>query len=47
METTALKNKEIAEQVGIPNVNTFIRLFKKHMGATPGEYRKQAMFSKR
>jgi len=43
METTTLKNKEIAEQVGLPNVNTFIRLFKKHMGTTPGEYRKQSV----
>ncbi|MBQ3055788.1 MAG: helix-turn-helix domain-containing protein [Oscillospiraceae bacterium] len=45
METTTLKNKEIAEQVGLPNVNTFIRLFKKHMGTTPGEYRKQTVGS--
>ena len=41
METTTLKNKDIAEKVGLPNINTFIRLFKKHAGATPGEYRKQ------
>lgn len=40
METTNLKNKDIAEKVGLPNINTFIRLFKKHAGATPGEYRK-------
>ncbi len=40
METTVLKNKDIAVQVGLPNINTFIRLFKKHAGTTPGEYRK-------
>lgn len=43
METTTLKSREIAEKVGIPNVNTFIRLFKKHIGTTPGEYRKQTV----
>lgn len=36
-----LKNKEIAEKVGIQNINTFIRLFKKYTGFTPGEYRKK------
>ncbi len=40
METTNLKNKDIAQKVGLPNINTFIRLFKKHAGTTPGEYRK-------
>lgn len=43
METTTLKNKDIAEKVGLPNINTFIRLFKKHAGATPGEYRKHRL----
>lgn len=43
METTTLKSREIAEKVGIPNGNTFIRLFKKHIGTTPGEYRKQTV----
>ncbi len=36
-----LKNKEIAERVGIANINTFIRLFKKYTGYTPGDYRKK------
>lgn len=36
-----LKNKEIAEKVGIANINTFIRLFKKYTGYTPGDYRKK------
>jgi len=36
-----LKNKEIAEKVGIQNINTFIRLFKKYTGYTPGDYRKK------
>ncbi len=35
------KNKDIAEMVGLPNINTFIRLFKKYTGYTPGEYRKK------
>ncbi len=36
-----LKNKDIAERVGLQNINTFIRLFKKYTGYTPGEYRKK------
>ncbi len=35
------KNKDIAIMVGLPNINTFIRLFKKYTGYTPGEYRKK------
>lgn len=35
------KNKDIAAMVGLPNINTFIRLFKKYTGYTPGEYRKK------
>ena len=34
------KNRDIAVMVGLPNINTFIRLFKKYTGYTPGEYRK-------
>lgn len=33
--------QEISDAVGIYNVNTFIRLFKKYMNMTPGAYRKE------
>lgn len=32
--------KDISKEVGYANVNTFTRTFKKHMGKTPEEYRK-------
>ncbi|MFE5321629.1 helix-turn-helix domain-containing protein [Paenibacillus sp. NPDC056579] len=32
---------EIGEAVGYVNVNSFIRIFKKHEGVTPGQYREQ------
>lgn len=38
--TTALKNDEIAEKVGIVSRSTFFRLFKKYEGITPQDYRK-------
>lgn len=41
MEDSKLKVKDIALKVGISNINTFIRLFKKYEGNTPNEYRKQ------
>ena len=41
IENPQLKNKDIAEAVGLQNINTFIRLFKKYTGYTPGEYRKK------
>lgn len=41
LETSPAKVKDIAAQVGIPNVNTFIRIFKKYVGKTPADYRKQ------
>ncbi len=31
--------QEIGERVGQPNVHYFIRLFRKHLGVTPGAYR--------
>ncbi|MBM7565104.1 helix-turn-helix transcriptional regulator [Paenibacillus sacheonensis] len=37
--TTDLSVQEIGEQAGQPNGNYFIRLFRKHMGASPGAYR--------
>lgn len=33
-----LKVKDLAQQVGYNNVNTFIRIFKKYEGISPGEY---------
>ncbi len=38
---TTKKVKEVAECVGIFNVNTFIRLFKKYKDVTPNEYRRK------
>lgn len=33
-----IKLTQLGEQVGITNVNTLIRIFKKHSGLTPGQY---------
>ncbi|WP_158301911.1 helix-turn-helix domain-containing protein [Paenibacillus mesophilus] len=38
--STAMKNDEIAEKVGIVSRSTFFRLFKKYEGITPQDYRK-------
>lgn len=38
---TDLSVAEIAERLSYSNAQNFIRLFKKHMGITPGQYRKQ------
>jgi transcriptional regulator GlxA family with amidase domain len=38
--------KEIAEAVGLPDVNHFIRAFKKQYGQTPNAYRRQATLEK-
>lgn len=35
----AVKLAEIAELVGMGNVQSFIRAFKKYEGMTPGQYR--------
>lgn len=40
LQNTDMKIHEIAEKVGYFNVNSFIRMFKKINGLTPGEYRK-------
>lgn len=40
MKRSNIKLSDIGSQVGIPNPNSFIRVFKKHTGATPSEYRK-------
>ncbi|HHV97637.1 MAG TPA: helix-turn-helix transcriptional regulator, partial [Clostridiaceae bacterium] len=39
LKNTDLKIKDIANEVGIENVNSFIRIFKKYYGISPGEYR--------
>lgn len=36
-----LQIQEIAEEVGYLNTNSFIRMFRKYTGVSPGEYRKQ------
>ncbi|MDQ1914473.1 AraC family transcriptional regulator [Paenibacillus sp. GD4] len=36
-----LKIHEVAARVGYQNVNSFIRMFKRYSGMTPGEYRKK------
>ncbi|KST43428.1 helix-turn-helix domain-containing protein [Enterococcus faecium] len=33
-----MKVNEVAEAVGVKNVNTFIRMFKQYEGITPGKY---------
>lgn len=40
LEETELSVSEIAERLSYSNAQNFIRLFKKHMGITPGQYRK-------
>lgn len=42
LRETDLKIQDIAVQVGYPNVNSFIRMFKKATGLPPGEFRKEA-----
>ncbi|WKL00141.1 helix-turn-helix transcriptional regulator [Paenibacillus amylolyticus] len=42
LRSTELKSFEIAEQVGFAEPNYFSFCFKKHIGVSPKEYRKQA-----
>lgn len=42
LSNTSLKIKDISKDVGIYNVSTFIRIFKKYMGKTPNEYKRMA-----
>ena len=42
LEETELSVAQIAERLSYSNAQNFIRLFKKHMGMTPGQYRKQS-----
>ncbi|MBO9637440.1 MAG: helix-turn-helix transcriptional regulator [Siphonobacter aquaeclarae] len=44
MMTSRSSLKEIAEQVGIPNIYYFSRLFKRRFQVPPGEYRSRARF---
>jgi YesN/AraC family two-component response regulator len=39
LSDTDLKVGEITERVGYANAHSFIRIFKKYLGMTPGEYR--------
>ncbi|MEK8126703.1 AraC family transcriptional regulator [Paenibacillus filicis] len=40
-----LRIQDIAVHVGYQNVNSFIRMFKRYSGITPGEYRKRSLGS--
>lgn len=40
LKESQLSIAEISERVGIQDVNIFTRIFKKHMGTTPSEFRK-------
>lgn len=40
MKNSNIRLSDIGSQVGISNSNSFIRVFKKHTGITPSEYRK-------
>lgn len=39
LRTTKTTIREIAERVGIPDYNYFTKVFKKHTGKTPSQYR--------
>lgn len=38
LQNSNLKINEVSEKVGCSNVNTFIRIFKKYEGMSPGQY---------
>ncbi|MEK3913127.1 helix-turn-helix domain-containing protein [Paenibacillus sp. FSL H7-0331] len=40
LEGTDLKIQDISHLIGYQTINSFIRMFKKHTGLSPGEYRK-------
>ncbi len=46
LNSTDMQIQTIASYCGIPDVNYFSKLFKKHIGQTPKEYRKNVMHSK-
>ncbi|SHE13007.1 Uncharacterized HTH-type transcriptional regulator ypdC [Chlamydia abortus] len=41
LESTSLSVQEVGIRIGYRNVTSFIRMFKKITGLTPGDYRKQ------
>lgn len=41
LEGSSITINEISEKIGYSNTYSFIRIFKKHTGVTPGEYRDQ------
>ncbi|MFE5323895.1 helix-turn-helix transcriptional regulator [Paenibacillus sp. NPDC056579] len=41
LQNVELKIQEVAANVGYQNANSFIRMFKRYSGITPGEYRKK------
>lgn len=45
-ENPSMKNHDLAAAVGYNSVNTFLRLFKKYTGMTPGKYAKSVKSSK-
>jgi AraC-like DNA-binding protein len=43
LETEDVKIHQVAERVGYNNVNTFIRIFKKYVGLSPGQFQAMRM----
>ena len=43
LQNPSIKLAEIAEHLGIGNVQSFIRTFKKYEGMTPGQYRESCL----
>ena len=43
--TPTIKIKDLSAKVGFVNINTFIRIFKKHEGVSPGQYQKYLLDS--
>ncbi|MDR0271604.1 helix-turn-helix domain-containing protein [Paenibacillus sp.] len=41
LQNLDLRIQDVAARIGYQNVNSFIRMFKRHAGMTPGEYRKK------
>lgn len=41
LQNLDLRIQDVAARVGYRNVNSFIRMFKRHAGITPGEYRRK------